>query len=201
VSVARFSVAYASSEGRTRVVVDHLADAMRDRDHQVTVDDVGTPHAADALRLADAVVLAGSIHGGRLQPRLVRFASAHGVALSERPSALMIVSMSAASSDAAVRARQQAYLDTFLAATPWRPDVVEFVAGALRPAALGPWRRAQAARVARQVGVDPKGEVDFTDWSSVTRFAESLARWFPRVGVPIRAPGRQEPMRVEHLRW
>ncbi len=199
--MARFSVAYASSEGRTRLVVDHLADALRAHDHQVTVDDVGTPNAAEAVALADAVVLAGSIHGGRLQPRLVRFASAHGVALSEHPSALMIVSMSAASSDATVRERQHEYLATFLAATPWRPDVVEFVAGALRPDTLGPLRRSQAARVARHVGVDPKGEVDFTDWGSVKRFAESLARWFPRVGVPIRAPGRNEPMRPEPLRW
>ena len=199
--MARFSVAYASSEGRTRVVVDHLADALRRHGHQVTVDDVGTPHAAEALHLADAVVVAGSIHGGRMQPRLVRYASAHGVALSERPSALMIVSMSAASSQATIQARQHDYLTTFLAATPWRPDVVEFVAGALRPADLGPLRRAQAARVARQVGVDPKGEVDFTDWASLKRFAESLARWFPRVGVPIRAPGRQEPMRPDRLQW
>ena len=199
--MARFSVAYASSEGRTRVVVDHLADALRRHGHQVTVDDVGTPHAAEALHLADAVVVAGSIHGGRMQPRLVRYASAHGVALSERPSALMIVSMSAASSQATIQARQHDYLTTFLAATPWRPDVVEFVAGALRPADLGPLRRAQAARVARQVGVDPKGEVDFTDWGSLKRFAESLARWFPRVGVPIRAPGRQEPMRPDRLQW
>jgi menaquinone-dependent protoporphyrinogen oxidase len=199
VSVARFSVAYASSEGQTRRVVDHFSDALRDLGHQVTVDDVGAPNAVDALRLSDAVVLAGSIHGGRMQPRLVRFASAHGVALSERPSALMIVSMSAASSTAAVRERQHEYLTTFLATTPWRPDVVEFVAGALRPKALGPLRRVQAARVARQVGVDPKGEVDFTDWVSVKRFAESLGRWFPRVGVPIRAPGRQEPMRPETL--
>ena len=199
--MARFSVAYASSEGRTRVVVDHLADALRQHGHQVTVDDVGTPSAAETLPAADAVVVAGSIHGGRMQPRLIRFASMHGVALSERPSALMIVSMSAASSEAAVRARQHEYLATFLANTPWRPDVVEFVAGALRPAALGPLRRVQAARVARHVGVDPKGEVDFTDWGSVARFAQSLARWFPRVGVPIRAPGRQEPMRPEPLRW
>jgi len=199
--VARFAIAYASSEGRTRSVVERLAEALRGHGHEVSIDDVASASADDAISQADAVVVAGSIHGGRMQPRLVRFASSNGVALSERPSALVVVSMSAASSDASIRSRQHEYLTTFLACTPWRPDVVEFVAGTLQPATLGPFRRAQAARVARQVGVDPRGEVDFTDWAAVRRFAASLARWFPRVGVPIRAPGRQELSRPEPLYW
>ena len=188
--VARFAIAYATSEGQTRAVVDHLADALREHGHQVTVDDVAsTENAVGSVTAAQAVVVAGSIHGGRMQPRLVRFVSSHGVALSERPSGLLILSMSAASRDAEARARLDAYLSTFLACTPWRPDVVEFVAGALRPGGLGPIRRTLAARLARLVGLPTDTDLDCTDWDGVRRFADALARWFPRVGVPTRAPG------------
>ena len=188
--MARFAIAYASSEGQTRAVVDNLADALRDHGHQVTVEDVASPaNAAASVANAQAVVVAGSIHGGRMQPRLVRFVSSHGVALSERPSGLLILSLSAASRDNEARDRLDAYLSTFLASTPWRPDVVEFVAGALRPSGLGPIRRTLAARVARLVGLPTDTDVECTDWDAVRRFADALARWFPRVGVPTRAPG------------
>ncbi len=197
--VARFAIAYATSEGQTRAVVDHLADALREHGHQVTVDDVAsTENAVGSVTAAQAVVVAGSIHGGRMQPRLVRFVSSHGVALSERPSGLLILSMSAASRDAEARARLDAYLSTFLACTPWRPDVVEFVAGALRPGGLGPIRRTLAARLARLVGLPTDTDLDCTDWDGVRRFADALARWFPRVGVPIRAPGDSHRRPDEH---
>ncbi len=196
--MARFAITYATSEGQTKAVVDHCAVALRAYGHIVSVQDVATADTVATVAASDAVIVAGSVHGGRLQPRLVRFVSAHGVALSERPSALVIVSMSAAVNEARVHARLQEYLATFLACTPWRPDVVEFVAGALRPAELGPIRRSLAGRMARQIGLQSDTDLECTDWNAVRRFAESLARWFPRVGVPIRAPGRSR--RNEHDR-
>jgi menaquinone-dependent protoporphyrinogen oxidase len=188
--VARFAIAYASSEGQTRAVVDHLALALREFGHGVSVDDVVTAAAGASVTASEAVVVAGSIHGGRLQPALVRFASGHGVALSERPSALIIVSLSAAAPEPLRSERLDEYLTTFLASTPWRPDVAEFVAGALRPSTLGSIRRSLASRMVRQLGLPTDVDLECTDWDGVRRFADSLARWFPRVGVPIRAPGR-----------
>ncbi len=194
--MARFAIAYASTEGHTKAVADHLAVAVRAFGHVVSIDDVGAPGAAAALAVSDAVVVAGSIHGGRMQPRLVRFASAHGVALSERPSALLMVSLSAAVRDPRGRERTQEYYSTFLACTPWRPDVVEFVAGSLRLGTLGPIRRSLAGRMARQLGMPIDHDLECTDWEALRRFAESLARWFPRIGVPTLAPGRGRS--VEH---
>jgi menaquinone-dependent protoporphyrinogen oxidase len=188
--VARFAIAYASSEGHTRAVVDRLAAALRELGHVVSLDDVGTAGATKALDESDAVIVAGSIHGGRMQPRLVRFASAHGVALSLRPSALMMISMSAALREPRGLARAQEYYTTFLACTPWRPDVVEFVPGVLRLTGLGPIRRSLAVRMARQLGLPIDRDFDCMDWDSIRRFAESVARWFPRIGVPTLAPGR-----------
>ena len=189
--MANFAIAYATSEGHTRAVVDHVADTLRQQGHLVSVHDVGaTAAAVAAVAASEAVIVAGSIHGGRMQPRLVRFVSAHGVALSEKPSALVMVSLSAASREARVRERLGAYVTTFLASTPWRPDVVEFVAGSLRPSSLGPIRRTLATRMARHAGISPDGDLECTDWVALKRFASALARWFPRVGVPTRAPGR-----------
>ena len=186
--MARFAIAYASSEGHTRRVSDEVADTIRGHGHLVTVHDVNDDSAGAAIAAADAVVLAGSIHNGRMQPRMLRFASSQGVSLSERPGALVIVSMTAASPHPAVRARLDRYLASFLTSTPWRPDVVEYVAGALRPSTLGPLRRTLATRLARQLGIDTRHDLESTDWTAVNRFADSVARWFPRVGVPTRAP-------------
>lgn len=193
--MARFAIAYATNAGRTRRVVDRVADTLRRSGHLVNVHDAGERNVARAIARADGVVLAGSVHGGRMQPRLVGLAAAHGVALSERPGALVLVSLSAASPDPRARAQVDAYLRTFLACTPWRPDVIESVAGAYDPTGLGPVRRALAARALRPLGVDPHRSVDATDWDALERFAAGLARWFPRVGVATLAPGRRTDAR------
>jgi menaquinone-dependent protoporphyrinogen oxidase len=189
--VARYALVYASSEGHTKSVVERLAADVAAEHHDVdVVDHRAATAAAAALQASDAVVLAGSVHMGRIHRGLARFAARRAEALAARPSALVVVCLTATKPGAEAESTMRGYVDAFLASTTWRPDVVEFVAGALRPARLGPLQRAIIAIVARQDGLTvPPGGVEFTDWEALDRFGRTVSAWFPRVGVITRAPG------------
>jgi menaquinone-dependent protoporphyrinogen oxidase len=189
--MARYVVVYASKAGQTRTVAERLADDLRAAHHDADVLDYRSPRAAPALEAADAIVLAGSVHVGRVHGGLARFAARFAVTLSERPSALVVVCLTASKTGPEAEKAMAAYVDAFLATTTWRPDVVEFVAGALRPSRLGVLHRTLISIVSRQesIVVPPEG-IEFTDWEALGRFARALAAWFPRVGVATRAPRR-----------
>jgi menaquinone-dependent protoporphyrinogen oxidase len=188
--VARYVVVYASREGQTRAVAERLAESLRADLHDAEAIDHHAPTATTSLAVADAIVLAGSVHMGRIHGGLARFAARCAMTLSERPSALVIVCLTATKTGPEAEAILGSYVDTFLAGTTWKPDVVEFVAGALRPSRLGYLRRRLIAFVSRQEGLDvPPEGIEFTDWEALERFAQTLSGWFPRVGVVTRAPG------------
>jgi menaquinone-dependent protoporphyrinogen oxidase len=189
--MASYVVVYASSEGQTRSVAERLADELRAADHDAHAVDYRAADIHAALEAADAIVLAGSVHMGRMHRGLAGFASRCAPALSDRPSALVVVCLTASTPGPEAEAIMNGYVDAFLSSTTWKPDVVEFVAGALRPSRLGLLQRRLIAIVSPKEGVmvPPEG-VEFTDWEALGRFARVLSAWFPRVGVATRAPQR-----------
>ncbi len=189
--MASYVVVYASSEGQTRLVAERLADELRAAEHDADAIDFRAADVHAALEAADAIVLAGSVHMGRLHRGLAGFASRCAPALSDRPSALVVVCLTASKPGPEAEATMNGYVDAFLSSTTWKPDVVEFVAGALRPSRLGFLQRKLIAIVSRKEGlaVPPEG-IEFTDWEALGRFARALSAWFPRVGVATRAPQR-----------
>jgi menaquinone-dependent protoporphyrinogen oxidase len=189
--MARYVVVYASREGQTRSVAERVAEELRAQAHDADAFDHRAAEAEAAVAHADAVVLAGSVHMGRIHDGLARFSERCAVPLSGRPSALIVVCLTASKHGPEAEATMQGYVAAFLRATTWKPDVVEFVAGALRPSRLGFLRRTLVTFLSRQEGrpVPPEG-VEFTDWEAVQRFARTLSAWFPRVGVATRAPRR-----------
>jgi menaquinone-dependent protoporphyrinogen oxidase len=93
----RLLVVYATREGLTRRVAEHLAETLRRRGASVQVADAS--HFDPELELrscGDAVIVAGSVHGGRHEPELIRFATLHRASLEQMPAAFISVSMSQA---------------------------------------------------------------------------------------------------------
>ena len=74
----------------------------------------------------------------------------------------------------------QAYIDTLLHETGWRPTVTQSFTGAVAYTRYGWWYRWYLKRISRRKGLptDTSRDWDFTEWSEVERFAEKLAVTF-----------------------
>src|SRR5689334_19587012 len=133
-------VLYASREGQTQRIAEHVAASLRARG--LAVDAVNAAQIPDGFSLANrpAAIVAASIHRGRHEQEIVRFIKDHVAQLERIPTAFLSVSLSAAGAEdasAPPEKRAQAaadvakMIDDFLAETGWRPAKVKAVAGAL----------------------------------------------------------------------
>ena len=178
---------YATREGQTRRIAEHLAKALRVRGFTVDVMDVGgvLPADLDVARYAGAV-LAASIHMGRHQRSMVRFVTRHRAALERLPTTFLSVSLSQAGVEdtraSAARKRRAAAevgktIDRFLRATRWQPAHVYPVAGALLYRQYGAGLRLLMRFISRMVGAstDTSRDHDYTDWRALSRVADELA--------------------------
>ena len=168
-------VLYASSEGQTARVAEHVASLARDRGHDVSQFEIDDAPADLDLRDYDGVVLGASIHLGKHQKRARRFIETNREALDAVPSAFFQVSLSSASDDPERQAEAEGYVTELLDATGWQPDRIGIFAGALKFSEYG-WLK---GKLMKQIATD-FGETDtgrdhvYTDWDAVTAFAEDF---------------------------
>jgi menaquinone-dependent protoporphyrinogen oxidase len=124
----------------------------------------------------DAAILAGSVHGGRLQPQLSRFAAHHGADLSQRAGLFLMVSLSAAGHDPDECADLARIASEFAQTTGWNPSEVAHVAGAFRFTQYDFFKGLAMRWIANSKGevVDPQSDKEYTDWDAL---AGLLDRW------------------------
>ena len=181
------AVLYATREGQTRRIAEHVAATLRARGFAVDAVDVARDAAAnfDASRYAAAVV-AASVHIGRHEREMVEFVKARRAALERMPSAFLSVSLSEAGAEDAhataerrerAAANVKAMVDAFLRETGWNPTHVHPVAGALLYRQYGTIVRLVMRFIARQAGAttDTSRDHEYTNWQALDRFADELA--------------------------
>jgi len=207
-------VAFATREGQTRKIAEHVANTIRARGDEAVVLDLGSGARVD-LHLTDfaAVVLAASVHLGRHEREMVAFVKAHHAELEQLPTAFLSVSLSEAGvedstapfderSKAAIDVKQM--IDDFCAATGFHPSRVWPVAGALMYSEYGALVRFVMRRIAKRAGqsTDSTHDHEYTDWKGLHRFVDALMMELEedgarpgdrRYGVATRAQPRVSP--------
>ncbi len=175
--MARVLIVYATTEGRARLVADHLAERVRAGGQRVDVIDAA---ALPPGFLADGyhgALVCASIHYGRHQRAIRDFVRRYRSFLDAVPSAFISVSLSARRPDME-RYRQELrrHLDDFHRDTGWRPGLETNVAGALVYSRYGPFKRRLLQLLMWFSGgpTDPSRDYEFTNWENVDRFAESF---------------------------
>ena len=180
-------VLYATREGQTRRIAEHVAAKLRTRGFIVDVLDVGRelPTEFDLARYAGAVV-AASVHIGKHELEMVGFVKTHRAELEQIPSALLSVSLSeAGAEDASATAERRkratanvnVAIDAFLRETRWSPTYVHPIAGALLYRQYGAVVRLLMRFIAKRAGAttDTSRDHEYTDWQVLDRFAFELA--------------------------
>ena len=183
--MARILIVYGTTEGHTVKVAAAISETLRRNGAEVDVrvaDD-----SAPAPDGYDAVIVAASVHGGRYQKPVRRWARTHADVLSHKPAAFVSVCLGVLQHDAKVQRDLQAIVEQFVASTGWRPSVVKFVAGALPYTKYGWLQRLVMKRIVAKAGgdTDTRRDYEYTDWNDLRHFAADF-------GQPL-DPGRPSP--------
>lgn len=191
--MARLLIVYGTTEGQTRNVVGRVAETVRAHGHTAEVVDAGGTQPRDPTGY-DAVIVAASVHVGRHQRAVVRFARENAAALGRIPTALFSLSLSAVHRDDAHLRAAQGCVDTLVRETGWHPSMTFLTAGALRYTRYGLLKRWMLRRIARREGgdTDTSRDHEYTDWERVR--SDTLA--FLRLvtdHAPAAVPGPASP--------
>jgi menaquinone-dependent protoporphyrinogen oxidase len=174
---------YATREGQTRRIAEHIAAQLANEGLTCTPVDVRTLRDPVSLDGFDAVVLAASIHLGRHEREMVRFIARNREALARLPTAFLSVSGSEAAAEApwtapAIRAeltqQVQLAIEKLERETGWCPTAVLPVAGAIRFSKYNFLVRWVMRRIARKEGMPDDRDGEYTNWAALDRFVDAF---------------------------
>lgn len=174
-------IVYATREGQTRRIAEHLAAEIRACDWKVDALDARTLPPSFDLGQYSAAVLAGSVHLGKHEREMIAFVREHRAALEKIPAAFLSVSLVEAEAEIGTnspesRARAardaQRLIDDFFEATGWHPARVKPVAGALVYTKYNVLVRLVMRHIAKKSGgsTDMSQDHEYTDWLALDRF-------------------------------
>jgi menaquinone-dependent protoporphyrinogen oxidase len=179
-------VFYATREGHTQKIAEHVAMRLRERGFPADAQDLRTPGRDIDLSKYAAAVLAASVHAGGHESEMVKFVKQHRHELERIPSAFLSVTLSETGAEkpgatpeehARFAADVQKMIDTFFQQTGWHPTRVKPIAGALLYTRYNVLIRFIMKRIARKAGAatDTSHDYDYTDWAALDRFVDEFA--------------------------
>jgi menaquinone-dependent protoporphyrinogen oxidase len=181
----RVAIFFATREGHTCRVAEHIADALHDRGVGVDLYDVREIHAPIDWAAYQSACVAASVHLGRHEPEMIAFVRQHRPELERLAAAFISVTLSQAGAQdvhapadkrGTAASDVQRMIDQFVTQTGWRPLHVLPVAGALMYRRYNPLIRFVMKRIARKAGAptDSSRNYDFTDWPAIDQFVEGV---------------------------
>ena len=170
----RILIVYGTTDGHTAALAAFAAQALRNAGHDVLTSPAAAGPPPSGF---DAAIIAASLHAGHYQAPVIDYVRTHRAALSERPSAFVSVSLSAAGHDHEDWEGLEACVRRFEAATGWIPDAIHHAAGAFAFTRYGFLVRQLMKRIARKRGLqlDARRDYDLTDYEALRRFALDFA--------------------------
>ena len=168
-------IACDTTEGQTRKIAQHTANALSSKGEEVQVIDIRRPPTGFTLDGFDAILIGASIHMSKHSRQLSKFVGRHIARWNTVPSSFFSVSLSAAGPEKK-RADASRFVEEFLQQTGWNPPIKATFAGGLLYREYGFLKRWMMKKIARQAGKDtdtPKNH-EYTDWNAVDRFVNEF---------------------------
>jgi len=172
-------VFFATSEGQTRRIAEHLVAVLRVRGFESQAIDMAGPDAVlvDWTSVRGAI-LGASLHMGKHQKAADRFVRRFAAELNRVPSAFFSVSLSAASKNQKEVDAAESLARAFPAARGWTPANVASVAGRLAYREYGFFVRVLIKWIAKKEGAptDTSRDYELTNWQEVEALAREMTR-------------------------
>ena len=183
-------VLYATREGQTSRIAEHLAATARWRGLDAEVVDARKLSPTFSLDSYSAALLAASIHMRKHETEMMAFVRDHRPMLETMPAVFISVSLSEAGAEdknAPPERRAEAAADAekmireFLDETGWHPSHIRAVAGALMYSKYNFLIRFIMKRIARKEGAstDTSRDHEYTDWEALDRVIDELLPELP----------------------
>jgi menaquinone-dependent protoporphyrinogen oxidase len=189
-----YLVLYATRDGHTRRIAEHLAGRLRARG--VAADMVDAANLPGGFTLADyeGAILAASVRCGKHEAEMIRFVKDHLHELENMPAAFLSVSLSEAGAEdskACAKRRGEStadverMIDEFLAETKWRPSRIRAVAGALMYTKYNFLVRFVMKQIAKRAGAstDTSHDHDFTNWPALDQLVDEVLAEVPEMAA------------------
>ena len=180
-------VFYATREGHTRCIAEHIATNLRAHHVDVDLYDVKSPHVSIDWSLYDCAYVAASVHFGHHEREMIGFVRRHCDELKRLSAAFLSATLSQAGAEdlrapkerrdrAAANARRM--IDMFELETGWRPARALPIAGALLYSRYNFIIRFVMKQIARKAGgpTDTSQDYELTDWLTLDRFVRDVAQ-------------------------
>lgn len=177
--MAKILIVFASVEGQSERIAGLVSDHLVRSRHVPTVLNATSEAAARPnLHLYDGVIVVAPVHHQAHHPAIYRFANLHGERLTKMPSALVSVSLHAASGEPEDEEEMRQYVDILAGETGWLPRAVHYAAGALKFTEFDFFKRWMARRLVKALDmeVDPKADIEFTDWPALYGFVDEFLK-------------------------
>ncbi len=168
----RVLIAYGTTEGQTRKIVETVAAQITALGHDVEVFDTTELLGDLNPQTFDRIIVAGSVHEGLHQESVELFALGNLSTLQEVPTMFISVSLAAAFESSLSDA--QGYVDAFVKEVGWQPGKTLLVAGAVRHGEYDYYQEQILEHVVledRDVDA-PKDDHEFTDWQALAKNSE-----------------------------
>jgi len=189
-------ILYATREGQTERIADHIGDEARSRGFVAEVISVTELPAGFTLAAYSKAIIAASVHRGRHESEMIDFVRHYVSQLDSMPAAFVSVSLSKAGADDPSASREQRskaaadveyMISRFLNETRWHPSKIRAVAGALRYTQYNFFLKFVMKRVAKAAGAstDTSRDHEFTDWMALDRFLDEF------LAIPVAASAIQ----------
>jgi menaquinone-dependent protoporphyrinogen oxidase len=166
-------VIYATWHGQAREVAERFASIALANGADAEVREAGEVKHDD-VSVVDGVVIVGSVHFGSHGGVLRRLARRELKSLARVRSAF--ISVSGASASLEGRDQAEHYIQRFLRATGWRPDLILPCAGAIPFTKYDPFTRALMKFASRTAGraTDTSRDYVYTNWQAVDAFTHDF---------------------------
>jgi menaquinone-dependent protoporphyrinogen oxidase len=175
--MTKILILYGTTEGHTTKIANHISTVLKAKGHETEVR-IGTDLPSDfSLEKFGAIIIGASIHVGKHQSYIGEFVKTHLPLLERIPSAFFLVSLTAGSPKEEDRVPAMHCATKFLREIGWQPRKVGIFAGALQYTQYGFIKRFIMKMIAKRAGgsTDTSRDYEYTNWDSVTRFAEEFS--------------------------
>jgi menaquinone-dependent protoporphyrinogen oxidase len=178
-------ILYATREGHTRRVAEHIEARIRNAGVDVESHDLRYDAAGVELSEFGRALLLGSIHAGKHPRELIRFVRANRERLGAIPTTLMTVCLAQAGIErtdtppdkraAAIKAVNE-MIDAFVAQTAFHPTNTKVIAGALPYTQYNFFIRWVMKRIVAKEGgdTDTSRDYEYTDWAGLDHWVDDL---------------------------
>ena len=172
--MAKILIIYSSTDGHTKEICFRLQQIVEDQNHQVALVSVNDGNTID-LSTFDKIVIGASIRYGKHSKKIYEFINNNQQNLDSKANAFFSVNVVARKPEKS-RPETNPYLQKFLKQISWEPKKLAVFAGKIEYQKYKFWDRFMIRLIMRMTGgpTDPKANIDFTNWSHVESFGQTI---------------------------